>query len=276
MIRSIAAPSSLRRRSATGPLRIGVLVSATGANLRTLIGMQTADPERFQVCLVASHGDSSPALGIAAQQGIATWPGDFDARCGRFSQARDAAARAAYRERARRWHDRLCARIAAWEDSEGPLDLVVLAYHRWIDGELLRHYEGRMINQHPGDLSVLDNEGRRVLVGNDPVRRAIELGHRTTRTSCFLVDATRDGGAVLCQGPPAALPPGAQPADAHAHEQVQKRVSDKPCLEWTVRAFAAGSLGLAGERHRDGSRVVVVDGVPMPLGGMALSAAERT
>lgn len=275
MSRSVAAPPNLRRRSTTGPLRIGVLVSATGANLRTLIGLQTADPDRFRVCLVASHGNSSPALGIAAEHGITAWIGDFDARCGRASQARDDAGRAAYRERARRWHDELCVRIAAWEDTEGPLDLVVLAYHRWIDGELLRHYEGRMINQHPGDLSVLDDDGHRTLVGNDPVRRAIELGHRETRTSCLLVDATRDGGAVLCQGPPVPLPPGAKPANAEAHELVQKRVSDRPCLEWTVRAFAAGSLGLSGERHRDGSRVVVVNGVPMPLGGVALPAAER-
>ncbi|MER5473887.1 formyltransferase family protein [Streptomyces sp. NPDC002935] len=258
----------LRRLSTSGPLRVGVLVSATGANLRTLIDLQTAEPDAFQVSLVASHGTRSKALAVAADHGIEAWPGDFDARCGLVSQARTEADHAAYRSRARQWHDELDRRIARWELVNGPLDLIVLAYHRWIEGELLTRYRGRMINQHPGDLSALDPSGARVLTGNDPVARAIELGHTSTRTSCFLVDETYDGGAVLCQGPAVPLPPD---ADAWAHELSQKQLSDRPCLEWTVRAFAAGSLELTGATHPDGSPAVGVDGVPMPLGGMKLT-----
>ncbi|WP_371535034.1 hypothetical protein OG217_09140 [Streptomyces sp. NBC_01023] len=272
MSRTAASPAVLGRLSSSGPLRIGVLVSATGANLRTLIALQQAEPDHFQVCLIASHGSTSAALGVGAEYGIESWAGDFDARCGRASEARDEAGRTAYRDRARHWHDQLDSRIAAWEEDEGPLDLVVLAYHRWVEGNLLSRYDGRMINQHPGDLAVLDDEGRRVLIGNDPVRRAIELGHSSTRTSCFLVDSTYDGGAVLCQGPAVPLPPGTEPGQAAAHELTQKRLSDRPCLEWAVRAFGAGSLQLSDERHRDGSRIVVVDGTPMPLGGMKLPA----
>ncbi|MFD5326757.1 formyltransferase family protein [Streptomyces sp. NPDC127092] len=255
--------------AAERPLRIGVLVSATGANLRTLIGLQDAEPDRYQVALVASHGTRSPALGLAREHGIEAWPGDFDARCGTASRATTAEARADYRRRARQWHDELDARLAAWESVNGALDLVVLAYHRWIEGNLLTRYRGRMINQHPGDLTVLDAQGRRVLIGNDPVAEAMRLGHTTTRTSCFLVDDSHDGGAVLCQGPPVPVRPG---VDALAQEQEQKLLSDRPCLEWTVRAFAAGSLALAAGTHPDGSRVVLADGVPLPLGGRRLEA----
>ncbi|MBW8090878.1 hypothetical protein IGW14_23460 [Streptomyces hygroscopicus subsp. hygroscopicus] len=261
----------LRRTSSGGPLRIGVLVSATGANLRTLLGMSRDEPASYQVSLVVSHGSGSPALQVAREHGVEAWPGDFDAHCGRASQARDAAARAAYRRRARQWHDRLDQRILAWESAHGPLDLIVLAYHRWIEGDLLTRYQGRMINQHPGDLSILDTHHRRVLTGNDPVREAIARGHPTTRTSCFLVDASHDGGAVLCQGPPLSTA-GRKPTaeDAREHELAQKRVSDRPCLEWTVRAFASGSLALDDRTHPDGSRVVRVDGKATPLGGMRL------
>ncbi|MGW1954871.1 hypothetical protein ACWCPI_19340 [Streptomyces sp. NPDC001920] len=265
------APLPLRRISSDGPLRIGVLVSATGANLRTLIGMQHAEPDRYEVALVASHGTRSKALGLARDHGIEAWPGDFDAHCGTASRATGPAERAAYRRRARQWHDRLGSRIAAWEEDNGPLDLVVLAYHRWIEGDLLTRYHGRMINQHPGDLTVLDAAHSRVLIGNDPVTLAMDLGHTATRTSCFLVDRSHDGGALLCQGPPVPVRRGVDPG---AQELEQKRLSDRPCLQWTVRAFADGSLALGPGTHSDGSRVVLVDGVATPLGGRQLTAHE--
>lgn len=264
----------LRRRSASGPLRIGVLVSATGANLRTLLDLQSESPADFEVCLVASHGSRSKALGVAREYGIEAWAGDFDAQCGLFSEARDERARADYQARARAWHDGLNARIARWESVHGDLDLIVLAYHRWIEGDLLTRFDGRMINQHPGDLSVLDSADGRTLIGNDPVRLAIALGHETTRTSCFLVDDGQDSGAVLCQGPTVPTA-GRRPTEEDAWEQelVQKETSDRPCLTWTVRAFAAGSLSLADRRHPDGSPVVLVDGIEMPLGGKRLEHA---
>ena len=269
---STPAHVPLRRRAATGPLRIGVLVSATGANLTTLLALRDARPEEFEVCLVASHAARVKALELARRAGVEAWPGDFDSFCGTASAARDAAARERYRDRARQWHDGLDARLAEWERDHGELDLIVLAYHRWIEGRLLDRYSGRMINQHPADLSVLSARGEREFTGKDPVRLAMAAGRRTTRTSCFLVDGTRDGGAVLAMGPE--VPVGERrptPQDAWEQELEQKRRSDRVCLEWTVRAFAAGRLALSGDRHPDGSRVVVVDGVPTPLGGRRLT-----
>lgn len=259
------------------PLRIGVLASATGGNLRTLLALQHTAPDRFQVCLVASHGARVTALDVAREAGVEAWTGDFDAHCGPASQAAadgpDAVRR--YRERARSWHDGLNSRMASWEADHGPLDLVVLAYHRWIEGALLDRYAHRMINQHPGDLSVLADDGSRALTGKDPVRLAMSRGHRATRTSCFLVDGTHDGGAVLCTGPP--VPVGDRrptTEDAWQQELLQKERSDRPCLEWTVRAFAAGRLAVDGACHADGSRVVLVDGEVTPLGGKRLDDTD--
>ncbi|WP_433386932.1 formyltransferase family protein [Micromonospora sp. KLBMP9576] len=260
---------TLGPRHGDGPLRIAVLVSATGANLHTLLGMSARRPHSYQVSLVASHAERVAALDVARNAGVETWPGDFDAYCGLASQARDAVARQRYRLRARGWHDRLGERIGDWERRNGPLDLVVLAYHRWVEGDLLDRFDGRMINQHPGDLSVLDEAGHRLLIGRDPVRLAMSLGHDATRTSCFLVDATHDGGAVLCLGPP--VPVDGRTAgeqDARRQELIQKSVSDPVALSWTVQAFAERRLGLdSTAAHPDGSPVVLVDGKPAPLGG---------
>ena len=258
----------MRRVPATGPdrpFRTAVLVSATGANLRTLLRLQEAEPKVLEVCLVASHAPDVPALQVAAEAGIEAWPGDFDSHCGLRSAAGTAAALQDYRDRARRWHDRLDAELAGWERRHGPIDLVVLAYHRLIEGNLLNRFAGRMINMHPGDLSIL---GSRLLVGRDPVRLAFDLGCSQTRTSCFLVDESLDGGPVLCVGPPVRRQPG---RSADEHEAEQKLVSDPAALTWSVRALAEGRIALAEDRHRDGSRVVALDGVGCPLGGVRLA-----
>lgn len=272
-----ATLTPLARRSASGPLRIGVLVSATGANLTTLLDLQRTRPEEFRVCLVASHAERVKALDVARQAGVEAWPGDFDRVCGTASAAVGRAGREAYRDRARQWHDALDGRISDWERDNGELDLVVLAYHRWIDGRLLERYRGRMINQHPADLSVLDEKGHRRFTGKDPVRLAMAAGRETTRTSCFLVDGTRDGGAILAMGPEVPVE-GRRPTaeDAQTQEMKQKSLSDRPCLRWSVEAFAAGRLALSDQQHRDGSRVVVVDGEPTELGGRRLTGETQT
>ncbi|MFG2428703.1 formyltransferase family protein [Streptomyces sp. NPDC048590] len=275
---SPSAPSAglpLTRRSASGPLRIGVLVSATGANLTTLLGMRDARPDEFDVCLVASQGERVKALDVARAAGVEAWTGDFDRHCGTASAARGPEARARYRARAREWHDGLEARLADWERRNGELDLLVLAYHRWIEGRLLERYQGRMLNQHPADLSVLTGRGTRRFTGKDPVLLAMAAGRPATRTSCFLVDATQDGGPVLAMGPE--VPVGRRRPireDAWEQELEQKDRSDRPCLRWTVGAFAAGRLSLGAGAHPDGSRVVLVDGAPTPLGGRRLTEEE--
>ncbi|WP_411139192.1 hypothetical protein [Streptomyces sp. C10] len=60
-------PLPLRRASFSGPLRIGLLVSATGADQRTLIDLQRAERDRYEVVLVASHGTRSKALDLARE-----------------------------------------------------------------------------------------------------------------------------------------------------------------------------------------------------------------
>jgi phosphoribosylglycinamide formyltransferase-1 len=258
------------------PLRTMVLVSATGANLRTLLDLSVDRPDVLDVVLVASDGDSAPALRVARAAGVPTWPGDFAVRCGRASGCRTEAELAAYHRRARHYHDRLCARVEQFEERHGEVDLVVLAYHRWIHGRLLATFSRRMINQHPGDLASLDPAGRRTLAGMDPVGTALRRGDSATRTSTFLVDEHHDGGAILVRGPETAYVGPRPPTDedVERHEAAQKAESDRPALRWAVQALADGRIAVGdGGRHADGSAVVLVDGSPTPLGGWDLRPA---
>jgi phosphoribosylglycinamide formyltransferase-1 len=255
------------------PLRVAVLVSATGANLTTLFQLQADRPDILQVVLVASDRDDSPALDVARGHGVPAWPGRFEAECGSWKSCTDAPARDAYRDRARLFHDRLSDRLEQFEAENGRIDLVVLAYHRWIHGRLLERFRGRIINQHPGDLARLSPAGERSYIGLDPVGDALRAGDIATRTSTFLVDSTHDGGALLAQGPwvPYHGPRPPSDDDVRRHELQQKIDSDRPVLRAAVIALAEGRLAVdAVERHRDGSPVVRVDGGPAPLGGLKL------
>lgn len=261
----------------SAPLRVLVLVSATGANLATLLELERERPELVQVALVASDRECAGALDVAAGSGKPVWPGRFTAECGRRTDCRTDADRAAYRRRAREFHDRLDARIADFEQRTAPIDLVVLAYHRWIHGALLDRFRGRIINQHPGDLADLDARNRRTLAGLDPVGIALHRGDIATRTSTFFVDDTEDGGAIVVRGPAVRYdrprPPARQ--DIDAHERVQKACSDRPALRWAVTAIAQGRVVIDPERsHADHSPVVLVDGAPTPLGGHDLAVAS--
>lgn len=263
------------------PARILVLVSATGANLTTLLGLARRRPDRVEIALVASDRPAAPSIDVARGAGVPVWPGHFVRECGRWSDCGTADDRAAYRRRARAFHDRLRLRVEDFEREHGEIDLVVLAYHRWIHGTLLERFAGRMINQHPADLADLDPDGRRRLVGLDAVGDALRRGDRCTRTSTFFVDDTADGGPVITRGPEVAYtgprPPSA--SDVVAHEREQKVRSDRPALTWAVDALVDGRIGLdATRRHADGSAVVLVDGRPTPLGGhdLAVGVAARS
>ncbi|GII65317.1 hypothetical protein Skr01_54020 [Sphaerisporangium krabiense] len=257
------------------PLRVMALVSATGANLTTTLELAAERPDLLRVVLVASDRERAGALDVAARAGVPTWPGRFAAECGNHRACVTEEDRAAYRARAEAFHDRLLARVREFERADGEIDLVVLAYHRWIHGGFLAHFRDRIINQHPGDLASLDGSGARALVGMDPVGVALRRGDTATRTSTFLVDDTHDGGPVLARGPALEYhgprPPSRE--DVDAHERRQKAHSDRPVLRWVLTALAEGRLALDPSRPRpDGTAAVLLDGAETPLGGHDLAA----
>lgn len=229
-------------------------------------------PELIDVAVVVTDRPGCGAVVIAEDAEIPVISRDFRAECGRAPDCQARIERLAYRRRAEDFHDRIDDQLATFEQSEGSIDLVVLSYRRWIHGRLLARFAGRMINQHPGDLTLLNGQGRRILVGNDPVLAALRLGVPRVRTSTFLVDAGEDSGPIICQGPnlgTAGLEAARDSADQL--ENRLKRKSDWPSIICAITLIAEGSLAVDYDRQlEDGSDGVSVYGVPMGLGGLKL------
>lgn len=116
-----------------------------------------------------------------------------------------------------------------------PIDLIVLAgYMRIISAPLLKRFENRIINIHPADLTVLDNNGKRKYVGPHAVYEALRQGEARTRSSIIAVTEGIDEGPILGLGPwvPYEGPYPVTPQDAQCHQNKQKALSDIPaCLK---------------------------------------------
>ena len=261
--------------------RIAVFASGYGANFATCVRLARRRPDLLTVAMLVTDSPGCRATRLARDAGVPVLERPFAAEVGRASDCRDEADRRAYAERARRFHDGISDALAGVERRDGAFDALVFAYRRWVHGDLLDRFRGRILNQHPGDLTVLDAEGRRALVGNDPVLLALRLSLPEVRTTTFLVDDGHDEGSILAQGP--ALPTAGYVATREAATELehrQKAVSDPLSLTCALLAFLGGVVRYDASRtHRDGSRALLLDGVPLPHGGIdtaALLAGETT
>jgi phosphoribosylglycinamide formyltransferase 1 len=229
-------------------------------------------PDLVTVAAMVTDRPMCPAVSIADGAGIPVVARDFRAECGRASDCHSESQRLRYMQHAEAFHDRIDAQLLDLERESGALDLIVLSYSRWIHGRLLERFANRMINQHPGDLAQLDGNGTRALIGNDPVLYALKEGASRVRTSTFFVDAGKDSGPILCQGP--ALETAgirAERGSADSFEKTMKRKSDWPSVVCAVSLIAVNSVSLdANRRMEDGSHGVTICGVPMSLGGLKL------
>ncbi|MCB1136511.1 MAG: hypothetical protein KDK78_09600 [Chlamydiia bacterium] len=127
------------------------------------------------------------------------------------------------------------------------IDLIVLAgYMRMLTPVLLEAYPNRIINVHPADLSLLNDQGQRRYVGAHAVRDALLQGETATRSCVILVNEEMDGGQVLVSGPWVPFT-GVAINDANAivlHQEKQKEQSDWPALVEAVERIAEGRLSL--------------------------------
>lgn len=260
------------RRRQGQPLRVAVFASGTGGNLSAVMRLASCFPHLVNVSLVVSDRPECSAVGIAEEANLPVVARDFRTECGRATDCRTAEERALYAKRAEEFHDRIDAQLLQRERTDGELDLIVLSYARWIQGRLLKRFAGRMINQHPGDLTLLGPDRQRALVGNDPVREALLLEVSEVRTSTFFVDAGKDSGPLLCQGPSLSTT-GFRPQRASADqlELEMKRESDWPSVVCAVTLLALDAVSVdAGRSMPDGSSGISISGVPMEFGGLQL------
>lgn len=155
--------------------RIAVLASGRGSNLEALIDyLDVPDaPRNGRVVLVVSDRPDAGALALARVNGIAAelLPSAV--------AAQGAALSVLLRQHA--------------------IELVVLAgYLRLIPADVVREYQGRIVNIHPALLPAFGGKG---MYGANVHRAVIASGARVSGASVHFVDDVYDRGAIIAQWP---------------------------------------------------------------------------
>lgn len=168
-------------------MRLGVLVSGRGSNLRNLV-------ERgFHVAAVATNRPGCGAAAFARERGLPL--GEFPQRAYDSSADRDDAMRG--------W-------LAAQE-----VELVVNAgYDRILAPGFVRAFEGRIINVHPSLLPAFAG-------GMNAVAQALAAGVKVSGCTVHLVTEEVDAGPILLQSAVPVLD-GDTVEDLHARIQVEE------------------------------------------------------
>jgi phosphoribosylglycinamide formyltransferase-1 len=154
------------------PVRLGVLVSGKGSNLRNLV-------ERgYQVVAVATNRPSCGAAAFARERGLPL--GEFSQRRFGSVEERDAA-------------------MCAWLQDRG-VELVVNAgYDRILTPGFVAAFRNRILNVHPSLLPAFAG-------GMDAVERALAHGVRITGCTVHIVTEEVDAGPILVQAAVPVLP----------------------------------------------------------------------
>lgn len=146
-------------------------------------------------------------------------------------------------------------------------DVVLLSgYMRILTSPVVSEYP--IVNVHPADLRIEDDEGKRVYTGFDPVRDAVLAGEDETRSSVHLVTEDVDDGPLLVVSPPFHVERemvetlrehSEEDLDAYleAHQEWMKWKGDGPALAKTLELVADGRADLQ-EGTVDGERAPFV------------------
>jgi phosphoribosylglycinamide formyltransferase 1 len=151
-------------------MRIAVLVSGGGTNLQILLDT-CRDDNLTEIVLVASDRDGIPALDRATRAGVATHV---------FPDCTDAQA------------------MLRTLRGAGVEFVVLAGYLRLVPEDLVRAYEGRMINIHP---ALLPSFGGKGMYGARVHRAVLESGATISGPTVHVVGTAYDRGPIVAQWP---------------------------------------------------------------------------
>ncbi len=265
-------PQPIYALKGDAPMRVACFVSGSGTNARRIIERSLEEDSRYEVSLIftdvrddrfrKSGEKRCRAKDIADEYGISYECEDI---------------RDFYRERGVKRSDlRLRPefdRLVVEKVAPYGVDLVALAGYMSITTRpLLEAYEGRMVNVHPADLSIMEGDDRK-FVGIHVVRDAILAGERELRASTHVVREKVDHGEILVVSEPIPirLPEGAVLEElaqdkkllgviVDGHQGRLKERGDWVIFPLTIQMIAEGRFTLDGEGN------VYVDGISAPQG----------
>lgn len=190
-------------------LKLVVLISGTGSNLRALLEATQADDFGARVVAIGADRDAE-GLALGEEFGIPTFTVPFTSFPDRAS-----------------WGDELLAQVQQWQP-----DLVVLSgMMRLVPPRFVAALTPNLLNTHPAYLPEFP--------GAHGVRDAIDAGVDQSGASLIIVDNSVDGGPIVAQERIPVLP-GDTEHDLHERiKPVERRL-----LIQAVRDIASGHTNL--------------------------------
>jgi phosphoribosylglycinamide formyltransferase-1 len=151
-------------------IRVAVLLSGRGSNMRALSEYKRRDPDRnYEIVLVASNVPEARGLVLAKRFGIKSWS-------------------KSHRGMDREEFDSLLDALLL----EHRIEIVALAgYMRLLSTAFVEKWEGRILNIHPSLLPAFP--------GLDAQRQALAHGVRVSGCTVHLVDEGLDSGPIVVQ-----------------------------------------------------------------------------
>lgn len=192
---------------------MAVLVSGGGTNLQTLIDSVAAGGINGEIALVISDREKAYALERAKSHGI----------------------KAVYIDR------RHCAERIMQELRDMDIELVVLAgFLSILDIELVKAYEGRIINIHPSLIPSFCGKG---FYGEKVHKAAVEYGVKLSGATVHFVDEGTDSGPIILQEAVQVYPEDTAEQLAERVLQVEHKL-----LPEAVRLYCEGRLRIEGRK----------------------------
>jgi phosphoribosylglycinamide formyltransferase-1 len=197
------------------PLRLGVLVSGRGSNLRVLLEACAAGALPATVVAVVSNHSEAPALEIAAEYGVAATAVPRAGCPSRLAQQQQ---------------------MADFLDAADAQLIVCAGFDRVLEAAICEHYLGGIINLLPSLLPAFGG-------GLQAIADALAYGVKVTGVTVHFVTTDIDVGPIILQEAVPVLPDDTLAALTERVQVVEHRL-----LPAAVELYAQGRLQVEGRR----------------------------
>ncbi|GAA0218403.1 phosphoribosylglycinamide formyltransferase [Castellaniella daejeonensis] len=206
------------------PIRVAILISGRGSNMQALAETVAAEDLPVDICTVLSNRADAAGLDWARAHGL-----HADVLAHREFGSRDA----------------FDAALRARLDALAPDYILLAGFMRVLGADLVRHFEGRIINIHPSLLPVFP--------GLHTHEQALSQGVQWHGCTVHFVTPELDHGPIIAQGAIPVLDGDTPDTLAARLLPVEHRVYAQ-VLRWLaqgrVQLLADGRVSVAGAAHR--------------------------
>jgi len=228
MLRQLYKPRSDRK------MRVVVMFSGSASSLRYLLENDSNLNGKYEIVGTFSDVSSASGLETATNARIPTEALDYRTWIkSRNVNFGDLAAR-----------DEYFKEVVEMVDQWKP-DIIMQSGFMLITTEsFINHFEHKILNVHPADLTILDEGGKRKYTGLHVIERALADGVTETRSTIHLVTSGVDEGPILLMSDPLPVVPNESVTE---HQEKMKWACDGPAYQRALDLIADGLVWLDTE-----------------------------